>query len=140
MTLPQAEEHLSQHLGSRYKNEDWCHTLKAVMDAEGDVVIAQWAIQRISATCEHSKLTIKLPAQLSELTASESRLANSVQDPQKQNWIFGEFPSIDDLLNPMEEQQTKNSHAFPGGDEDIVKEVQYEDKVWWGACCESRYE
>jgi hypothetical protein len=120
MTLPQAEELLSQHLGSRYKNEDWRHTLKAVMDAEGDVVKAQQAIQRISATCEQPKLIIKLPARSSELAASESRLANSVRDLQRRNRIFGELPSIDDLLNPIEERQIEDSpHAFPGGDSDI---------------------
>jgi hypothetical protein len=61
MTLPQAEKCLLQHLGSCYKNEDWRHALKAVMDAEGDVVKAQQAIQKISATCKQPKLTIKLP-------------------------------------------------------------------------------
>ena len=130
MTLPQAEEHLSQHLGSHYKNEDWRHALKAVMDAEGDIVKAQQAIQKISATCEQPKLKIKLPARPSELVASESMLANSVRDLQKRNRIFGELPSVDDLLNPIEERQVEDSpHAFPGGDNDIVKQVEYESKV-----------
>ena len=137
MTLPRAEEHLSQHLGSRYKSEDWRHALKAVMDAEGDVVKAQQAIQKISATCEQPKLTIKLPARPSELAASESRLANSVRDLQKRNRIFGELPSIDDLLDPIEERQIEDlPHAFPGGDDNIVKEVQYENKVRCGEIIE----
>jgi hypothetical protein len=44
MTLPQAEEHLVHLLGTRYKDEDWCSALKAVMDAKGDVIKAQEVI------------------------------------------------------------------------------------------------
>jgi hypothetical protein len=44
MTLPQAEEKLLAHLGNHYKDADWRPALKAIMDAEGNVMQAQDAV------------------------------------------------------------------------------------------------
>ena len=55
----------------------------------------------------------------------------SVQDLQKWNCIFGELPSIDDLVNPAQEQLEEiedSPHAFPGEDKDIVNQVIYDQQ------------
>jgi hypothetical protein len=85
MTLPQAEEHLLHLLGTRYKDENWRPALNAIMDAEGNVIMAQEAIRKISLTCERPKLTIKLPARNRppELATVEDDLMGSVKDLKK---------------------------------------------------------
>ena len=40
MTLLEAEEKLMVHLGGQYSEADWQPEVKAVMDAEGDVLKA----------------------------------------------------------------------------------------------------
>ncbi|KAH9955583.1 hypothetical protein BGW80DRAFT_1466932 [Lactifluus volemus] len=111
MTLSQAEEQLLQLLGTRYNDEDWRPALKAVMDAEGDVIMAQEAIRKISVT-----------------SIIEDNLMGSVQDLQRQNRIIRKLPSIEDLVNPAQKQEIEDSpHAFLEGDKDIVNQVVYED-------------
>src|SRR5882762_4573876 len=40
------------------------------------------------------------------------------------NRIHGTVPTLEDLLNPVEEQEVgKHQYRYPGGDNEIVKEV-----------------
>jgi hypothetical protein len=132
MTLPQAKEHLLYLLGTCYRDEDWHPALNAVMDTEGDIIMAQEAIQNISVICKQPKLTIKLPApcQPLKLATIEDNLMGSVQDLWKWNCIFGELPSIDDLVNLAQEQLEEiedSPYVFPG-DKDIVNQVIHDQQ------------
>jgi hypothetical protein len=135
MTLPQAELALSNHLGDRYKDADWHPALNAVMDAEGDVQRAQKAIQRLSAACGRPKITIKLPAiagaRPSQLVAAEDNLVGSVKVLQSRNRIFGQPLSVDELIDPVQEQGIpgESPYAFPKGDIEIINQVTREQQV-----------
>ncbi|KAF8980840.1 hypothetical protein BDQ17DRAFT_1438749 [Cyathus striatus] len=54
----------------------------------------------------------------------------SVKELKQQNRIFGALPTLDELVNPQEEREVGESpYQFEGGDDDIVKEVEYEMAV-----------
>jgi hypothetical protein len=55
-----------------------------------------------------------------------------------QKRVFGSLPSLDALVNPIEEQDMfKDSpYAFPGGDHEIVGQVQHEIQVQKGEVIE----
>ena len=132
MTLPEAEESLIKHLGDRFKDNDWRPALKAIMDAEGDVPSAQLAVQRFSVKCSQPKLTIKVPAtRPPQIVAIEKELIATVEHLQKRNRIFGVLPTLEELLNPAEEnaQLEDSPHSFPGGDLEIAKQARYEIQV-----------
>ena len=128
MTLLQAEEKLSTHLGDCYLAKDWYPALKAVIDAEGDVIKAQKALHEISVAYEHPKLTIKVPARsarLTQLAGAEKAIASSVQRLKDRNRIFGEMPTINDIIDPVDEREDiKDSpYAFSDGETGIIKQV-----------------
>jgi hypothetical protein len=102
------------------------------MDAEGDIAAAQLAIQKLASKCLQPKLTIKLPAtRPPQIVAVEKELMASVEDLQKRNRIFGKPPTLEELLNPVEEntQLEDSPYNFPGGDLEIVKQARYEIQV-----------
>jgi hypothetical protein len=139
MTLPQAEAELSSHLGIRYRHKDWSSALDAVMNAEGDTVKAQIAIQEISVACERPKLTIRIPAARPlQLVTMEQELMASVEELQKKNRIFGGLPAIEELTDPVQEREVleHSPYAFPGGDKDIVEQVLHEERVQRGEVIE----
>ena len=141
MTLPQAEEKLSVHLGDRYVAKDWYPALKAVMDAEGDVIKAQKALREISLACERPKLTIKVLAQRAcptQLASAKKAIINSVQRLKDRNRIFGELPTIDDIIDPVDEREDveDSPHIFPNGETGIIEQVIHEEKVKRGEIIE----
>ena len=106
MTLPQAEEKLSIHLRDCYVAKDWYPALKAVMDAERDVIKVQKVLREISLACKHPKLTIKVPAQCAcptQLANAKKAIISSIQRLKDCNRIFGEMPTIDDIIDPVDE-------------------------------------
>jgi hypothetical protein len=141
MTLPQAEEKISTHLGDRYVAKDWFPALKAVMDAEGNIIEAQKALREISLACERLKLTIKLPARSArptQLVDAEEAIVGSVQRLKDRNRIFGEVPTIDDIIDPVDEREDieDSPYAFPSGETGIIEQVIHEEKVKRGEIIE----
>jgi hypothetical protein len=65
MVLPEAENKLHEHLGIHFIYNDWLPALKAIMDAEGDTLMALNMLddmqKRIIQSNTH--LIIKIPAQ-----------------------------------------------------------------------------
>ncbi|KAG1764954.1 hypothetical protein EDD22DRAFT_951411 [Suillus occidentalis] len=114
MSLPEAETRLEHHLTDHYADTDWRPALKAIMDAEGDIDAALNAI-RIPAR----------PKTLTQVTSLETELMDSIDELKSRNRIFGKPPTVKELLDPVEEREVGgHDYKFPGGDKDIVEEVQ----------------
>ena len=131
ITLREAEEKLMMHFGNRYSDADWHPALKAVMDAEGDVLKAHNSLREFSEICERPKLVIKLPAHPPQIVTAEENLLKSVEVLKARNRVFGAVPSIEELVDSKEENQALEDSplAFPGGDHDIVEQVVHEGQV-----------
>jgi hypothetical protein len=130
MTLPEAEVRVKEILGTRYADADWMPAFKAVMDAEGDSDAATRAVEQLAqAASQRTGLKIRIPMcrpPLAQLTAIENEVATSLKDLKSRNRIFGEPPSLNDFLEPAEEQEVGDSLEFEGGDKDIVAAVKQE--------------
>ncbi|KAF8997433.1 hypothetical protein BDQ17DRAFT_1429115 [Cyathus striatus] len=73
----------------------------------------------------------------SEISIEENTLMESVKELKRRNRIFGPPPTLDNLVNPQEEQEVGDSpYRFEGGDNDIVKEVEHEMAVERGEVIE----
>jgi len=137
MTLPEAEECLKKKLGNQYIVDDWKSALDAVMNVEGDVVQAQEALHKLASECQLPHLTIKLPhksppksATIPQITEAEQELMESVKELVKCRQIIGSPPTLEDLINPVEEREIGDSpYRFEGGDAEIVAVVQHEMAV-----------
>ena len=62
MTLPVVEIQLEEHFGNQYVDKDWWPALNAVLEAEGDVMKTQEAVQALASSYHLPHLMIKLPA------------------------------------------------------------------------------
>jgi hypothetical protein len=141
ISLPQAETRLQEHLGERYVDSDWRPALAAVMAAEGDVTAALDAIGKLASTSCPPRLTIKIPARpknsAPQVTTLEKDLMDSVAELHKRRRIIGKPPSLEDLLDPIEEKEVEDSpYRFEGGDAEIVAEVHHQMAVEHGEIIE----
>ncbi|KAG1835523.1 hypothetical protein EV424DRAFT_1562480 [Suillus variegatus] len=121
------------HLSDRYADSDWRSALKAVMDAEGDMDLALRAVNTLEKSafgCTSLKLQIparqQKPAQLS---ATEQKLMRLINDLKERKHIFGTLPTIDEILDPVEEKDNGDLPNFEGGDQAIADEVRREIAV-----------
>ncbi|KAG1796120.1 hypothetical protein EV424DRAFT_1353272 [Suillus variegatus] len=106
MSRPNAEICLQAYLGNSYSATDWEPTLKVIMEEEdGDEALKTITSLKKAALC-HSGLKIHIP---------------SLNDLKSQNHIFGVLPTIDELLNPVEEKEVEES-LFDS--QDLVKQLQ----------------
>jgi len=130
MTLPEAEVRIKEILGTRYADTDWLPAFDAVMNAEGDSDAAAMAVEQLAqAASQRTGLKIRISMRrppLAQLTAVENEVATSLQDLKNRNRIFGEPPSLDEFLEPAEEQEVGDSLKFEGGDKAIVAAVKQE--------------
>jgi hypothetical protein len=130
MTLPEAEVCVKEILGTRYADTDWLPAFEAVMNAEGDSDAAAMAVEQLAqAASQRTGLKIRIPMRrppLAQLTAVENEVATSLQDLRNHNRIFGELLSLDEFLEPAEEQEVGDSLKFEGGDKAIVAAVKQE--------------
>ena len=132
MSLPQAKDALKDLFGAGYIEETWIPALTAVMGAENDVSLALEAINKIRGP-------LKAPsacATTTQCAALEADLAESVQNLKERKRIFGRVPTLNELLDPVEEQEVgEPMHAFEG-DEDIVAQVHREQAIEHGEIIE----
>ncbi|KAG1734392.1 uncharacterized protein EDB91DRAFT_1296928 [Suillus paluster] len=115
----QAEERVKKILSNHYIDTDWRPAFKATSEVE----------ELAQAACRRTGLKIKIPARwppLTQLTTLEDEITTSLQDLKTRNRIFGEPPSLDEFLKPVEEQEVGDSLAFEGGDKAIVAAVKQE--------------
>jgi len=137
MTLPEAEECLKKQLGHQYIVHDWKSALDAVMNGEGDILQAQEALHKFASECQLPHFTIKLPckslpesATIPQIIKAEQELMESVKELVKHRWIIGSPPTLEDLVDPVEEWEIGDlPYRFEGGDAEIVAVVQHEMAV-----------
>jgi len=134
MSFPDAEARLKAYLGCRFRFADWKSAFDAVFEAEDDIpaavaVIETMAAQTIAATTSSSPAApapspnLSIPP-LSQLQGLEADLIHAVDSLQKRKRIRGTAPTLEDLLNPIEETEIGHSdYRFPGGDDEIVAEA-----------------
>jgi len=116
MTLPTAEDCLWEHLGDKYDDKDWRPALTAVMNAENDVQEALKSLQALAATHSSHQPSKIMNDPVHDQTAPATQLARAEEDLMANvrelkwcNWIFGEVPTIDELMNPCEENKDIDS-------------------------------
>ena len=109
------------------------------MDVEGDVAAAQAALQKLSALCLLPKLVIQLPGR-PELSDDniEKELMDSVEELRKHNQIFGELPTVDDLIDSIYEKKIAGDSLYDvaNPDQDIMAQVQHKIAVQKGEIIE----
>lgn len=134
-TMPETEAKLKMQLGEAYRLEDWKPAFDAVFNAEDDNVAAVTAVRALASAARQPSETINasLPVQgaepgpLPQLVEYETDLMSAVNELFNRRRIRGECPTLDDLLNSVEEREVGDSpYKFPGGDKDIVARVREE--------------
>jgi hypothetical protein len=130
MTLPEAMKRLEAILGEDYVPSEWSPALDAVMDAEENIVAAEEAVRALmpdfSKVSQSSLRTDATGAPLPSPIASDRWLKeaeNAFSDVllrlRKERCIRGDEASLDDLLNPLIEQEDLDSEFLRFADGDV---------------------
>ena len=140
-TLPAVIDALFTHLGDQYRDNDWKVAFDTILQAEEDDTDALAAIEKLCAATLQSQdssesataacATTNQPAEASgslslpQLESVEAALLCAVDDLKTRKRIRGTALTLEEMLNPVEEQVVgKDEFSFPGGDADIVTEVR----------------
>lgn len=126
MGLPTAEELMKKALGDQYKDSEWKEAYDAVLAAENDAAAALDAIEKLAAKASKN-LVIRIPAraQPSQTEAIETDLKKVIDDLKERRRIHGEVPTIEELIEPIEEVVQDPKFTFESDDE-IIKQVEEE--------------
>jgi len=129
-SLPETETYLKAHLKERYRFEDWKAATDAALAADGDDDKASAAVQALVDTviqsCDAAVAPVLTHTQVTsdQLSNLEVDLMESVAHLKWRNCIHGPAPTLEDLLNPVEELEVgKLQYGYPGGDDEIIEEV-----------------
>ena len=136
MTLPQAEDRLQSVLGDGYVDEEWRPALCAVMAAENDVEAALNSISNLRLTADLDRtipISDEPPAQSHNV---EEDLLKCVARLKERNRIFGPASTLEELVNPVEEQEIGEDSRKFESDEDIVDAVRREEAITRGEIIE----
>ena len=140
MELPEAEKKLREHLGSCFRMEDWQPALDAVMGAEGDTLAALDALNDLQKHAIRSKthLVIKIPPRPKppQLLDIERDLSKDISNIQECRRIFRDPPSLDELIQPPEEEQVEDPDVCPDNDEDFIASVDCDVAIEHGEIIE----
>ncbi|CAK5273887.1 unnamed protein product [Mycena citricolor] len=135
MSLPQAEQALEHILGTDYHPKDWQPALDAVMICEGDSFQAESAIQKLMPSEETVSPESASPSSGSSpiqhkqfpvdrhMRKAEEALSETLKDMSKCHCIRGPAPSLDNILNPLIEQQDPGTAILGFSDGDNTTEV-----------------
>ncbi|KAG1891749.1 uncharacterized protein F5891DRAFT_916658, partial [Suillus fuscotomentosus] len=133
-TLPNAQEQLAARLGLKYHYNDWKPAFDAIFAAKDDEMAAATAIDHLAskslypaAAAPHLQEGLPKPPtrplqpSLPQLSQLETELMNTIEDLQHRKQICGTAPTLEDLLNPIEEDVIGHTGLeFPGGDDEII--------------------
>ncbi|KIO03181.1 hypothetical protein M404DRAFT_76952, partial [Pisolithus tinctorius Marx 270] len=131
LPLPNAERQLHDTLGNHYLATDWDPVLKIVMDAENNISKALEGLDMFTLRifgCHLTQLTLShtpqitaTPAQLSNVEKDLSAAVNNLKQHKR---IIGSPLTLDEMLNPVEEEEVGDSdYSFEGGDKAIIAQV-----------------
>ncbi|KAL5521948.1 PDC2 [Sanghuangporus sanghuang] len=125
-TVPMVEEQLRTCLGESYKSDDWMEAIGAILHTEDNVLTASELVENLRSaalTQTNSSLVNTTPV-ISQLQHAEENLMASVDDLKRRRRIHGTAPTLDELLNPVEEQKDYGgeTHLFQT-DKEIIAEV-----------------
>ena len=134
MTLPQAEEKLKSIFKEDYINQDWCPALNTVLEAENNELKVMETIEKltkanspISATNSTNPTTLSSLPPPPQLQDVKQGLIAAVDELKVQKHIIGTPLTLEEMLNPTEEQEIRDlMYRFEGGDKEIVTTVQHE--------------
>lgn len=136
VTMPEAMQKLQEHLQDRYREGEWKSAFDAVFEAEDDIpkaVAAVHALAEALAQQNHAGSPSNRPFSTSgpartpieQLDKLEKDLMGAVHNLKERNRIIGTAPTLEELLNPVEEDMIGDSpYMFPGGEAEIVEEVK----------------
>lgn len=133
--FPEAEEQLVKHLKERYIYKEWQPVYDAVFAAENDSVVAVTAVTEMMNSHLQGKATSSGPSKIDpkrpeELERTEKLLLEAVENLQGRRRIWGTAPTLEELLNPIEEEEIgERTYNFPNGDEDIIQRVLEEKEA-----------
>jgi len=129
LNFVQMETKLKSYLGDRYQHDDWNPVFVVLFGTENDTAAAITLAEKLERTAltgpPMPKPNVSAPPQSPpQLNTLEKDLLASVSELKKRKRIIGTAPTLEDLLNPIEENETGESNFhFPGGDADIVAQV-----------------
>ncbi|KIJ26725.1 hypothetical protein M422DRAFT_272186 [Sphaerobolus stellatus SS14] len=148
MRLPEAEAELQGYLHGRYKETDWADAFQAVMAAENDSIEAVKGLEELTmkifkkplsqglqdgANKGSHQLAVAKPAHPPQLQEIEKEHESCVKELKRRNKIVGQPLTLQDLLNPLEEQDIGQSqYTFEGGDDEIIAQMQHDMAVQRG--------
>ncbi|KIK92742.1 hypothetical protein PAXRUDRAFT_146634, partial [Paxillus rubicundulus Ve08.2h10] len=115
-------------LSTRYKDTDWRPAFGAVMDAEGDSITANAAVEKlaqVAITCTGLKIHIPTRQPAPQLVAIEDEVSKSISKLKGCNHIFGEPLTLNQFPEPSDEEDI-GGDSGPEGDETIVTVVSQE--------------
>ena len=128
-SLPEVHRRLQEHLGDLYVASEWNESLDSVLGAEdnSDAALAaldalrnKWAPDTRPELCEVATIS-------NEHKRVEEELLDLVAQLKARRCIIGEPCTLEELLDPEEEQKIgEDPYVFEGGDAEIVKMVQRE--------------
>lgn len=143
MSLLQAYAALATRLGEDYREDEWKPVIDAVTNAKGDSEAAHAAVDKLRPGVETAALpdapAIVQLAVTEETAAAEKNLMKKVSELKKRNRLFGDLPTIEDLVDPLDERYDGDEeYIFPDGDEEILAEAVHNDEVARNVTCTSR--
>jgi hypothetical protein len=135
---PQVKEQMATHLGKQCNNyAHWKVMYDTIMAAEDDTAATVSAIEKLEHEAMQKETHNEIPwntnatstasnqPPIPELCKAEAKIMVSVAELKAWKWINGSAPTLEDLLNPIEEWQVSElQYDFVGGDAEIVKEAR----------------
>ena len=133
MCLPEAEQALKDHFRDQYIDSEWRPALDAVMSAENDTSVALENIKKLRLTSglnpSNTSPDSPLHTPTTQCATLEADLMASVVELKSRNRIFGPLATIEELVNPVEEQENEDSLNGPMNDANIVAQVRHEQAL-----------
>ena len=141
-TLPEVEEKLTEYLGVKYRHEDWQEAYRAIDKAEDDASAAIAAIKTLSSKSidathpQSAASAVSTPP--ADTSSTQATLAHTQRPPlcqlatleteqvhelQKRKCVCGTPLTLEEMLNPIEEEVVDRTLDFPGGNNEIVEYV-----------------
>ncbi|KAF5363062.1 hypothetical protein D9758_012661 [Tetrapyrgos nigripes] len=143
MTHPDAEKQLLDVFKDTYDETRWLPTLNEITETEPDSDLTPLLEKIETHLKNHSTVRHTAPASStapvsSDLTATEKELLEHVQELRARNCIHGRMLTMEEMLNPVEENEIGESEYRFGEKavEKIIEKVTYEEKVKRGEIIE----